>query len=179
MAITWALAPVGFLLVFLLPGYAVTKAMFPEWRVRGPAAGLRAVEIGTLSLVLSVALSVVVGVGLLDLPGAGFAAFWSEPVLEVTLGVIALVALVVGAARGAYRHDPPEGPAPEASAGAEDGWELVTRLDSIGRSRRRLEHQLRVQGDSDQRAERWRDEIRRLDEEAAAIRRAREVEYAE
>jgi hypothetical protein len=178
MAIAWALAPVGFLLVFLLPGYAVTKAVFPEWRVRGPAAGIRAVEIGTLSLVVSVALTVVVGFGLLALPGAGLAAYWSDPVLEVTLGAIALVALVVGAFRGAYRREPPAGPTPEPSPGSENGWELVTRLDSIERTRRRLEHQLRVQGDSDRRAQEWRNEIQRLDDEATRIRRAREEEYA-
>jgi Protein of unknown function (DUF1616) len=179
MAFAWALAPVGFLLVFLLPGYAVTKAVFPEWRVRGPAAGLRAVEIGTLSLVLSVGLTVVVGFALLDLPGPGFAAYWTDPVLEVTLGAIAFVALIVGALRGAYRHEPPDGPTPEPSPGSENGWELVRRLDSIERTRRRLEHQLRVLGDSDRRAQEWRDEIQRLVDEAARIRRTREEEYAE
>ncbi|MCI4336883.1 MAG: DUF1616 domain-containing protein [Thermoplasmata archaeon] len=165
----------GLLLVFLLPGYALTKAVFPEWRIRGAVAALRAVEILTLSLVLSIALTILVGFALLNLPGPGFAASWSDPLLELILSVITLVGLALGGVRGAYRKEPPPAPPLEPSPGADDGWALVTRLETIDRERRRAQHALRRAGGPD--AERWKAAIAQLDEEAATLRVRREAEY--
>lgn len=171
------LAVLGALLVFVLPGYTLTKALFPDWRVRGPVAGLRAVEILSLSLVTSVALTIVAGFALLVLPGQGFAASWSDPVLEGALAGIAVVALGVGMVRGAYAHDPPPAPPLEPSPGADDGWALVGRLEAIDRERRRLLHQLRREGATGPEAERRRATLTALDQEAETIRRRREEEY--
>jgi len=82
----------GGLLLFFVPGYALTKAVFPEWRVRGRNAGRRLVEVVTLSFVTSIGLTVVVGFGLLDLAPGGFSAAWSDPLLEAALAAVAGVA---------------------------------------------------------------------------------------
>lgn len=163
----------GLLLVFVLPGYTLTKLLFPEWRVRGDAAGIRAVEIVSLSLVLSVALTIAIGFLLAN--GPGFSARWSDPVLEGILAAVTLVALAGGAARGAYRHDAPAAPGLEPSPGSDDGWGLVVRLETIDRERRRAQHQLRRAGGSE--ADRWRATIADLDREAAALKARREAEY--
>jgi len=94
-------AIVGGLLLFVVPGFAVARALFPEWRFRGPDGTLRALETATLSFVLSVALTVLVGSLLLGLAPGGFAAAWSDPVLEVALAAVALVAVAAGVLRGA------------------------------------------------------------------------------
>ncbi len=171
------LAAIGLLLVFVLPGYTITKALFPEWRVRGPTAGLTAVEIVSLTLVNSVALTIVIGFALLVLPGRGFAATWSDPLLEIVLAGISVLALGVGMVRGAYSQRPPPAPAPIDDPGTRDGWELVQRLEAIDRERRRLRHVLRRAGASPTEADRARSTIAQLDAEAAALRRDREAEY--
>lgn len=165
----------GGLLIFLLPGYAITKAVFPEWRVRGATAALRATEILTLSFVLSVGVTILVGFALLNLPGPGFAASWNDPVLELLLGGVTFAALALGVIRGAYRTDPPPAPALEPSPGSDDGWALIARLEAIDRERRRAEHALRRAGSQD--AERWRSAISELDAEATTLRLRREAEY--
>ncbi len=174
---TGFLAVLGGLLVFLLPGYTLTKALFPDWRIRGPDAGLRAVEIVALSLVTSVALTVVVGFALLVLPGAGFAASWNDPMLEGVLAGIATLGLGVGVVRGAYGREPPPSPAPEPSPGSDDGWALVGRLEAIDRERRRLLHELRRGGLTGPEADRRRKSLEALDREADEVRRRREGEY--
>jgi uncharacterized membrane protein len=100
----------GVLLVFVVPGYAITKATFPEWRLRGPEALLRAVEIGTLSLVLSVTVTILVGFVLGAAPGNYFQASWSDPLLEALLAAITGVALAAAVLRGAFRRVPPAAP---------------------------------------------------------------------
>jgi uncharacterized membrane protein len=133
----------GFLLIFFVPGFTVTRATFPEWRVRGAGGRRRLVETVTLSFVLSVGLTVLVGYAILAGGPTGFQASWSDPVLEAILAGIAAVAFVVGIARGAYRREPPPGPsaAPEAEV---DPLELTRELDRLAREERRIRHQLRV-----------------------------------
>jgi hypothetical protein len=166
---------VGLLLVFLLPGYALTKATFPEWRIRGSTAALRAVEILTLSVILSVVTTILVGFVLANGPGPGFSASWSDPLLEVALAAITLTALVLGAARGGFARVPPAGPPLEPSPGSDDGWALVVRLETIDRERRRAQHQLRRSSGPE--GDRWRGVIAELDQEAATLRSRREAEY--
>lgn len=168
----------GFALLFFVPGFVVSKALFPEWRLRGPATLRRLVELVTLSFVLSVALTVFVGYLLLAGAPGGFGATWNYPLLEACLFGISLVALAVGLARGAYgRELPARRPAPAESDG-EGAFELAAQLDELRREERRVRHELRTSGGSD--AERGRLE-RRLDEidrESADLRTRREEEYA-
>ncbi|HZY92814.1 MAG TPA: hypothetical protein VFG07_08640 [Thermoplasmata archaeon] len=167
----------GLLLVFVLPGFTLAKAVFPEWRVRGRDAAMVAVQLLALSLVTSVAITILVGFALLVLPGQGFAASWSDPVLEGILVGVAVAGLVVGLVRGAYSHVPPVARALEPSPGADDGWQLVERLHSVDRERRRLAHRLRVDPPSPEEAVRQREVLEALDREAAALRHQRESEY--
>ncbi|HTT35326.1 MAG TPA: DUF1616 domain-containing protein [Thermoplasmata archaeon] len=173
-----ALGVIGLLLVFVLPGYTWTRAIFPEWRVRGPLAAERAIAIATLAFALSVALTVLEGFGLLRLAPGGFAATWSDPVLEVALAVTALGGFVVGALRGAYRTQPPEAPALEPSPGSDDGWNLVERVEAIDRERRRVRHALRAGAGSAEERARREELLGRLDREIDALQRQREAEYA-
>ena len=97
----------------------MTKAIFPEWRVRGPTATLRLLEITTLSFVTSLVLAVLVGYFLLVAGPNGFQAYWSDPILEAVLAGIAAIAFGLGWYRGAYRRTPPTSlpPSPGRSAG--------------------------------------------------------------
>ena len=104
---------VGTPLLFFVPGYTVTKAIFPEWRVRGELAFRRLLEISTLGFVLSVVLTVLVGELLLAASPGGFQASWSDPVLESILAGVALVAFVAGFVRGGYARVPPASQAAE------------------------------------------------------------------
>src|SRR5271154_4391397 len=102
----------GLLLVFFVPGYTLTKATFPEWRLRGTDALLRVLETVTLALVLSVVLAILVGYALLAAAPGGFQASWSAPLLEACLAGVAVVGFVFGWYRGAYRRGPPPPPPP-------------------------------------------------------------------
>ncbi len=165
---------VGTPLLFFVPGYTVTKAIFPEWRVRGELALRRLLEIATLGFVLSVVLTVLAGGLLLASAPGGFQAAWSDPVLESLLAGIALVGFVIGLLRGAYAREPPSPPAPEPDAGEEAAWTLMQRLDELAREERRLRHALRT--DPTDRAATER-EIERVRAEQDALGREREVAY--
>ncbi len=169
----------GFLLVFFVPGYALAKAVFPEWRIRGAAALRRLVEVVTLAFVLSVVLTVLVGYGLLVATPAGFQAYWSDPVLEAVLAGVAAVAFAAAWARGAFRRTPPVPARPIEGPSEEGARELTEYLAGLEREARRVRHQLRT-GVSDP-AERDRLNARleeiRLESRRAAERR--EALYAQ
>jgi hypothetical protein len=167
---------VGGLLLFFVPGYAFAKALFPEWRVRGSDGGRRLVEIVTLSFVVSLGLTVLVGFGILNLAPGGFAAAWSDPLLEALLAAVAVVALAVAFARGAFSRTPPEGPAP--AAGEEGAWELSRELERLGRDERRLEHAIRISSGHPSETARLTAELEAVRAERDALRRKREEEYA-
>lgn len=168
----------GGLLLFFIPGYAVAKALFPEWRVRGPQGGRRLLEIVTLSFVTSVGLTVVVGFGILDLVPGGFAAAWSDPVLEGALGAVALVALVAAFLREAFARIPPASRPTAAGAGEEGAWDLSRELERLGRDERRLQHVLRVSSPNPAETARLTAELDSVRAERDALRRKREEEYA-
>jgi uncharacterized membrane protein len=169
---------VGALLLFFVPGYAVAKALFPEWRVRGPEGIRRLLELVTLSFVTSIGLTVVVGYGILSLAPGGFAAAWSDPVLEVVLAAVAVIAFVVALARGAFARNPPTPrPAPEG-VGEEGSWELSRELERLGRDERRLQHALRVSSSGPAEVTRLTAELDSVRAERDALRRKREEEYA-
>jgi hypothetical protein len=168
----------GLLLVFALPGYAITRATFPEWRLRGPDALLRAVEIGTLSLVLSVTVTILVGFVLGNLPGSFFQAGWSDPLLEAVLGAIAAVALVAAVLRGAFRRVPPSAPAPEPAPGEEGPLALARELEADRREVRRLRHALRTLKADDPQRIHLEEELHATERRAQERLAAREAEYA-
>jgi len=170
-------AMAGVLLVFFVPGYTLTKATFPEWRLRGPAAGLRLLETFSLALVLSVVLTVVVGYGLLRGAPGGFQAFWTDPVLEAALAGIAAAGFVAGWVRGAYAREPPP-PRVEEDAGEEGVWELARELEQLGREERRLTHLLRARAATPAEQTRLRAELGEIQARREELQRRREGEYA-
>jgi Protein of unknown function (DUF1616) len=168
----------GLLLVFFLPGYTLTKATFPEWRVRGRVAFLRLLEFVTLALVLSVVLTVLVGYVLLTAAPGGFQAFWTDPVLEAVLAGTTVLGFVAGWMRGAYRREAPPAPARESAGGDEGAWELSRELDSLGRDERRVAHELRTRAGDPAQEARLREELDRIRVRREQLREHREAEYA-
>jgi hypothetical protein len=172
-------AVLGGALLFFLPGYALTKALYPEWRVRGPAGIRRLVEVVTLSFVVSIGLTVVVGYGLLNLAPGGFSAAWSDPLLEAVLAGIFVLALAVALVRGAFRAVPPAGPpASVASESGEEGaWEVSRELERLGRDERRVQHALRRAPRDSAEAARLEQELTSIRTEKDAVRTSREEQY--
>ncbi len=171
-------AGAGFLLVFFIPGFCLTRAVFPEWRVLGRSNLRRLVEVVTVSFVLSVVLTVLVGYLLLSFAPGGFQAYWSDPVLETILVAISAVAIAVAAARGSFRRLPPS-PASPSPPGEEGAWELMRRLDRLGREERQLRHRLRVGVEDPVERDRLNSRLEEIREESAELSRRREAEYAE
>lgn len=168
---------VGGLLLFFVPGYAVTKAVFPEWRVRGVEGPRRLLEVVTLSFVASIGLTVVVGFGTLGLAPGGFSAAWSDPLLEGVLAAVAAVAFLGSIFRGAWSREPPRAPAP-TGVSEEGAWELSRKLETLDRDERRLRHALRLAPASSTDAARLSAEIDSLRAQRDALRKQREDEYA-
>lgn len=166
----------GAALLFFLPGLAVARAVFPERRFRGPAGLRGALELVVLSFVLSVVLTVLVGYLLLSAVPGGFSAGWSSPTLEIVLAGIALVALVVGLARGGYARQLPA-PAGTTVPGEEGAWELTRELDHLRAQKQRLMAERRSVADRPQQAEALAREIARLTEAEELLARRREADY--
>ncbi len=133
----------GGALLFFVPGYAVTRAVFPEWRLSGPLALRRTVETVVLAFVLSVVLTVLVGYVLLSVAPGGFRATWSDPLLEAGLAAVALVAAAVAALEGAFSRTPPPSRRPEVEAGERGAWEITVELEKLHAEERRLLRALR------------------------------------
>ena len=176
MAVAPVEALLGVLLVFVLPGFALSRALFPEWRFRGPAGLLRAVETGAMSLVLSAAVTILGGFVLLNTP-AGFSATWSDPTLEGVLAGITVLGLAVAAYRGAFARVAPTARPLEPLSGEEGGAEALARAEELAREERRLRHALRVAPD-DASAARLKDDLGRVRAEVQRLGTAREEEYA-
>ncbi|MFI5413162.1 MAG: DUF1616 domain-containing protein [Candidatus Lutacidiplasmatales archaeon] len=169
---------VGALLLFFVPGYAVAKALFPEWRVRGRRGTRQLLELLTLSFVTSIGLTVVIGYGILNLAPGGFAASWSDPLLEAVLAGVAVVGFVTAFARGAFARNPPAAAGDASEPGGEGAWELSRELERLGRDERRLQHALRVSAPDPGAMARLTTELDSVREERDALRRKREEEYA-
>jgi hypothetical protein len=167
-------AAVGLALIFFLPGFGIARATFPEWRFRGPSGTLRLLETLSLSLFGSVAMTVVVGFGLLNSP-VGFWATWSNPLLFELLGGVTAVALAVAFVRGAFARVAPEGPRTEPAAGNEGAFETIRELDGLKAEQRRMRHRLRVLPREDPERARVSDELERLVAREADIVATREA----
>jgi hypothetical protein len=169
-------AVVGGALLFFVPGFAVTRALFPEWRLRGTGALRRGLETATLSFVLSVTLTVLVGYGLLGLAPGGFSATWSDPLLEAVLAAIAVIAFATAGLEGAFSRHGTVRPVPAAEPGGEGAWELTRELDRLRREEVRLARSLRAAPPDAAALEAERNRVVARVEE---LERAREAEYAE
>jgi uncharacterized membrane protein len=169
---------VGGLLLFFVPGYAVAKAVFPEWRVRGPQRARILLELATLSFVTSIGLVVLVGFAILHLSPGGFAASWSDPVLEIALASVAGLAFVVAVVRGAFARTPPAPPTKTELLGEEGAWEVSRKLETLARDERRLEHALRTSSKDSREYARITTELDSVRREREALRAKREEEYA-
>jgi Protein of unknown function (DUF1616) len=178
VAANLALALVGALLVFALPGYALTKSVFPEWRVRGARALLTAVELGTMSFVLSITLTVLVGFFLLNASPGGFQATWNDPVVELVLAGITAIGVVVAYRRGAFAREPPAAPAVEEERGLSGGWEAMRRMDQLAREERGLRRSLTRIAPGSEEERQVRSRLAGVQAEASAVRAARESEVA-
>jgi hypothetical protein len=177
MTVSPAEAVLGILLVFVLPGLAVSRAMFPEWRFRGPDGLIRSVETASLSLVLSVALTILVGFGLLSSSG-GFSATWTDPLLEAALAGITALGFAVAWLRGAFARVPPTARPLEPLGGEDGGADALRRAEELLREERRLRHALRVSHDEASTA-RLQDDLGRVRAEVRRLGSAREEEYAQ
>lgn len=169
---------VGGLLLFFVPGYALTKSLFPDWRIRGQQGARRLLELVTLSFVVSIGLTVVVGFAILDLAPGGFAAAWSDPVLEAVLAAVALLGFATAVLRGAFSRVPPAISPVTEPAGEEGAWELSRELDRLAREERRLEHALRVSSRDPAEVKRIHSELDSVRAERDSLRARREEEYA-
>jgi hypothetical protein len=171
-------AAVGLLLIFFLPGFGLTRAIFPEQRVFRPLSLRTLVEQLTGSLVLSIVATILVGFGWLG-SSVGAQATWSDPRIELSLAVVTVAALAAAAARGSFARTPPAGPRLEPNAGQEGPLELLRRLDELAHEERRLLHRLRTAGEGTPEGKAVRGELDRVRAEAETVRRRREAEYAE
>ena len=176
-AVDGAEAVAGGLLLFVVPGFTIARALFPEWRFRGPDGARHALETATLAFVLSVALTVLVGSALLGVAPGGFAAAWSDPLLETVLAAIAVVGAVAGVLRGAYARVPPTPPAgPEDD---EDGaFELTRELDRLYREERRLSPRARGTAASEAASADIEQQRAELKDRIDALEQRREEQYA-
>lgn len=168
----------GGLLLFVLPGLTIARALFPEWRFRGPGGPRRALETTTLAFVLSVALTVLVGAVLLGVAPGGFSAAWSDPFLEAVLAAITVIAFAVGLLEGAYQRRPAARGLAEAGPGDEGAWELTRELDRLRREESRLEGRLAAAAADPSASATLRAELESLRDRRSSLERDREEEYA-
>jgi hypothetical protein len=168
---------VGGLLLFALPGYAWSRALFPEWRIRGEHALDHAVRIGTLAFVWSLAFVVVVGSTLAEVPSLGFSAAWSNPRLELILAGLSAIGLVLAWLRGAFRSG-----GVAAGLGAAPGEDTplpwLVEFDRLEREERRLRRALARSAPDSEGARLLTTELDRLKVESRTLRQRREEEYA-
>jgi hypothetical protein len=165
----------GLALLFFLPGFAVSRALFPEWRFRG--GWIRVTEILTLSLILSVALTILIGFTLGNLPGALFQASWSDPILEVILGGITIAGLAGAWVRGGLARVPPAPLRGPAAPGPDRPFELIRALDQLASQERGLRRRLRHSAATER--PRLEVEIRELQRRQATLLSAREADLAQ
>lgn len=96
---------VGLVLVFIAPGFMLLHALFPGRRYFGP---FHVAALASLSVVVSVAVTVVLGTILAFLPGGPGGRGWFQgaqtgtPVLEWALAAISIALFGVAWARGAF-----------------------------------------------------------------------------
>ncbi len=176
MSVSPLLGLLAVLLFFVWPGFGLSVGLFPE-RLRPRAdRGRIALELATLSVIVS--LSVTILFGELLQAGPGFSASWTDPRLEGLDALAGALGLGVGIARGALHPTETAVPSAPAPEGPREGWETLRTLERLDQERRTIDRRLR-QGDLGA-AERADLEARRarVDGERQAVRRLREAENA-
>jgi hypothetical protein len=168
-------AVAGLALVFFLPGFGLARATFPEWRFRGPEGTVRLIETLALSLFGSVAVTVIVGFGMLNVP-VGFQATWSDPLLFELLAGISAIALVVAVLRGAFARVPPPAPRPRSVEPEDHPFAMIRELEGLMAEERRLRHRLRVLPRQDPERARVSADLDVVVAREAAVAAAREAE---
>lgn len=163
-------------LIFFLPGFALARAVFPELRFRGPRSALHSLELVSLSFVLSVALTVLVGYVLLASAPGGFRAYWSDPVLEAILAGIAAAGLIAAGIRGGFSREVPA-PSPSTEEPDHDPFRLLRDLERLSREERRLLHRLRSAPSTGPGRSDIESELERVRDERAALIARREAEF--
>lgn len=171
-------AVAGVLLVFVLPGFTIAKAVFPERRLRGADGPIWGIELVAMTLVLSVVVTILLGFALLVGDPAGFAADWSDPALEAGLAVVSGIAAAVGIVRGGYSAVPPPARPLEPAHGAEGAWEEIRAMEGLVREERRWQHRLRTRGATSSEREKLQGELDAVRAEIRRRREAREADYA-
>jgi uncharacterized membrane protein len=172
-------AVAGLLLVFFVPGYAVTRALFPEWRLVRPSVLRRLVEILTLSFVLSIVLTVLIGYLLLAVAPGGFRAFWTDPTLEVALLAVTVTAFAAAAVRGAFGAVPVTPHTVKGAEAEEGAWELSLELDRLGREERRILRALRGASRTPDEESDLQERLRTVRARSLDLAREREARYGE
>lgn len=142
-----AFALVALLLVFVLPGFGLARALWPEWRLRGERGLETIVTLAAASLVLSVGISILVGFVLGNAPGGWFQASPSSPVLEAILTGLTGAFLLVALLRGAFSHTVPAPPklASPPLAGEQDLAEVWQEFEEMARQESELRRRLKAE----------------------------------
>jgi membrane protein implicated in regulation of membrane protease activity len=166
---------VALLLFFFVPGFLLMKALWPEWRFRGVKGLERGLTLVAGGVVLSVALTIIIG---FYLGNTGlFQAGQGNPLLEEILAAISVVCLIAGWWRGAYSAKaPPESRLTEPPLyGEDDADSFGSTMEQIARDQRRIRHELRIAKRDDPReAERLQGELDSLASRQRAMERERE-----
>lgn len=142
-----AFALVALLLFFVLPGFTLSRALWPEWRLRGRDGVETMAKLATSSLVLSVALLILVGFVLGNAPGGLFQASPSDPLLELILAAMTAIFLVLAFLRGAFSEVPPSAPrfSTPPLAGEDDLPEVWREFEAMAREESKLRRRLRLE----------------------------------
>ncbi|MCI4325296.1 MAG: DUF1616 domain-containing protein [Thermoplasmata archaeon] len=175
VSVNAAEAVAGLALAFFLPGFGLARATFPEWRFRGPVGAIHLIETVALSLFGSVAITIVVGFGLLNLP-VGFQATWSNPLLWEILAGVSVVALVIAVLRGAFSRLPPPAPAQRSEEPDDRSFSTIRELERLNAEERRLRHRLRVLPSQDPERARTNADLERVVAQRATVASRREAE---
>jgi hypothetical protein len=165
-------------LFFALPGLALTRALFPEWRIAGPLALTRAIETATLGILLSLTLTILVGFGLTFGPTQSFPAGWTNPLLETILAAIAGLALVVAVLRGGFSRTPPPAPALEPAPGADSPEAVFRELARLRHEASGVRRELRRRGQRPEDVAELRSRLQAIDAEVERLQERRSAEYA-
>lgn len=166
----------GVFLLFVAPGYAWTRALFPEWKFRGPRRWENGVRTVTLTLVWSVAIDVVAGSVLTEVPSLGFSAAWSDPRLEWILLATTIGGLVTAMGRGAFRlRGESTAPAPPGES-PPLGW--MREADRLVRDQARLRRKIRKSPVESPERTRFERELIEVSEQLTEVHRRREAELA-
>lgn len=133
--------PAALVLLFVVPGFGVTCAVFPE-RIR-PARDRNRVWLEVATVTFLTSLSVTILLGELLQAGPGFSASWGDPRLELLDLAVGVVGLGFGRARGAFRRPATAPGVPGETSAPRGGWETLRALERLTAEERSIDRRLR------------------------------------